>query len=83
MDGPALEPDGSEMRQRPTVVLVHGGPGSYDHSYDKPDFARLTAHAQVVYLDLGGHGRSEWGDAAAWSVEACADDVRAFCDASG
>ena len=83
VDGPALVPDGSEMRQRPTVVLVHGGPGVYDHSYFKPDFARLAEHAQVVYLDLRGHGRSEWGDAAAWSFEACADDVRAFCDTLG
>ena len=83
VDGPALVPDGSEMRQRPTVVLVHGGPGVYDHSYFKPDFARLAEHAQVVYLDLRGHGRSDWGDAAAWSFEACADDVRAFCDTVG
>jgi pimeloyl-ACP methyl ester carboxylesterase len=83
MDGPALVPDGSEMRQRPTVVLVHGGPGVYDHSYFKPDFARLAEHAQVVYLDVRGHGRSEWGDPAAWSFEVCADDVRVFCDTLG
>ncbi len=83
VDGPALVPDGSEMRQRPTVVLVHGGPGSYDHSYFKPDFARLAEHAQVVYLDLRGHGRSVWGGAAAWSFETCADDVRVFCDTIG
>ena len=83
VDGPALVPDGSEMRQLPTVVLVHGGPGVYDHSYFKPDFARLAEHAQVVYLDLRGHGRADWGDAAAWSFETCADDVRAFCDAVG
>ena len=83
VDGPAVVPDGSEMRQRPTVVLVHGGPGSFDHSYFKPDFARLAKHAQVVYLDLRGHGRSDWGEAAAWSFEACADDVRVFCDTIG
>jgi pimeloyl-ACP methyl ester carboxylesterase len=83
VDGPAVVPDGSEMRQRPTVVLVHGGPGSFDHSYFKPDFARLAEHAQVVYLDLRGHGRSDWGEAAAWSFEACADDVRVFCDTIG
>jgi pimeloyl-ACP methyl ester carboxylesterase len=83
VDGPALVPNGSGMRQRPTVVLVHGGPGVYDHSYFKPDFARLTGHAQVVYLDLRGHGRSTWGDAAAWSFETCADDVRVFCDTAG
>ena len=83
VDGPALVPDGSEMRQRPTVVLVHGGPGVYDHSYFKPDFNRLAEHAQVVYVDLRGHGRSTWGNAAAWTFEACADDVRVFCDTVG
>lgn len=83
VDGPALVPDGPGMRERPTVVLLHGGPGSYDHSYLKPDFARLALEAQVVYLDLRGHGRSEWGDPAAWSFETCADDLRAFCDTVG
>jgi pimeloyl-ACP methyl ester carboxylesterase len=83
VDGPALVPDGSRMHRRPTVVLVHGGPGTYDHSYLKPDFGRLAEHAQVVYLDLRGHGRSDWGEAAAWTLEACADDIRAFCDTVG
>jgi proline iminopeptidase len=82
-DGPVLVPHGSEMLQRPTVVLVHGGPGVYDHSYFKPDFGLLTEHAQVVYLDLRGHGRSTWGNAADWSYETCADDIRAFCDTVG
>ena len=63
------------MEPRPTLVLVHGGPGSYDHSYFKPWFARLAERMQVVYLDLRGHGRSAWGDAATWSFEACADDL--------
>jgi proline iminopeptidase len=83
VDGPVLVPDGATMRERPTVVLLHGGPGSYDHSYFKPDFARLSQLAQVVYLDLRGHGRSDWGDPHAWSFELCADDVRSFCDSLG
>lgn len=83
VDGPALVPDGDRMRERPTLVLVHGGPGSYDHSYFKPHFARLTDEAQVVYLDLRDHGRSARHDPARWSFELCADDVRAFCDAIG
>ena len=49
-------------------------------SYFKPGFAQLAGHAQVVYLDLRGHGRSAWGNAAGWSLEACADGIRAFCD---
>src|SRR5262245_54721914 len=83
VEGSGLVVDGEELRQRPTVVLVHGGPGRYDHSYFKPYFAPLAAHAQVVYLDLRDHGRSAWHDASLWSFEACADDVRAFCDTVG
>lgn len=83
IDGLVLVPDGPEMRERPTIVLLHGGPGSFDHSYFKPDFERLSAEAQVVYLDLRGHGRSTHGDPADWGFEVCADDLRAFCDALG
>jgi pimeloyl-ACP methyl ester carboxylesterase len=83
IDGAALVPADSDMRERPSVVLLHGGPGSYDHSYFKPDFARLAEAAQIVYLDLRGHGRSTWGNPADWSFEVCADDVRAFCDTLG
>jgi proline iminopeptidase len=83
VDGPALVPDGQRMRERPTIVLVHGGPGSYDHSYFKPHFGRLAGEAQVVYLDLRGHGRFEWHDPADWSFELCADDLRAFCNSLG
>jgi len=83
VEGAGLVPDGREMRQRPTVVLVHGGPGSFDHSYLKPDFTRLAEVAQVVYFDLPGHGRSDWGDPEAWSFELCGDAVRGLCDALG
>jgi len=83
VDGPVLVPEGPTMRERPTVVLLHGGPGTFDHSYFKPEFGRLSDVAQVVYLDLPGHGRSEWGDPLAWSFELAADAVRDFCDALG
>jgi proline iminopeptidase len=83
VDGPSLVPHGDEMHERPTVVLLHGGPGGYDHSYFKPDFERLTDIAQLVYLDVTGHGRSGLADASSWTFELAADDVRGFCDALG
>lgn len=83
VEGPALVADGNDFRRRPTVVLVHGGPGSFDHSYFKPDFGRLAEVSQVVYLDLRGHGRSDWGRTQGWSLELCADDIRHFCDLVG
>ncbi len=71
------------MRGRPVVVKVHGGPASWDHSYFKPWFGRLGEIAQVVHLDLRGHGRSARGRAEEWTFELCPDDVRAFCDVLG
>lgn len=81
VDGAGLVPHQRTMRTRPTVVLLHGGPGGFDHSYFKPDFSRLTEIAQVVYLDLPGHGRSDWGAPDDWSFEWAADLVHAFCEA--
>lgn len=50
-----------QMIARPTLVLLHGGPGA-DHSLFKPEFSAMTDAAQVVYLDLRGSGRSNHGD---------------------
>lgn len=83
VDGPAVVPDGHRMRERTTVIVVHGGPGSFDHSYLKPHFAQVTGVAQVVYVDLRGHGRSARHTATDWSFEACADDLPAFCTTLG
>jgi pimeloyl-ACP methyl ester carboxylesterase len=80
VEGAKLRPDGATMREVPTVVLLHGGPG-FDHSTFKPDFSRLAEVAQVIYLDHRGNGRSDRGDPAKWNLPQWGDDVRAFCDA--
>jgi proline iminopeptidase len=67
----------------PALILVHGGPASYDHSYFRPWFSRMADRMQIVYLDLRDHGRSARGDPAQWTFEECADDVRALADALG
>ncbi len=82
VDGAKLVPDGPRMRERPTVLLLHGGPGG-DHSTFKPRFDGLRDIAQLVYLDHRGNGRSEYGDPATWNLAQWGDDVRAFCDALG
>jgi proline iminopeptidase len=82
VEGSGLVVDGAVMRERPTLLLLHGGPG-FDHSLFKPDYGVLAEVAQVVYLDHRGHGRSDQGDPADWRLEVWADDVRAFCDALG
>lgn len=82
VDGEALTPDGPRMRQKPTLVLVHGGPGA-DHSVAKPFFSQLRDLAQVVYYDHRGNGRSDLCDASTWSLEQWADDLKGLCYALG
>ncbi len=80
VEGAKLRPDGAKMREVPTVILLHGGPG-FDHSNFKPAFSRLSEIAQVVYLDHRGQGRSDRGDPSKYNLPQWGDDVRAFCDA--
>ena len=82
VEGAQLVPDGSQMRERPTLLLLHGGPG-FDHSSYKPEFSTLADVAQVVYLDHRGQGRSDKSDPARWNLAQWADDVRDFCDVLG
>jgi pimeloyl-ACP methyl ester carboxylesterase len=59
VDGAKLVPAGPWMRERPTVVMLHPGPG-FDHTVYKEFVGPALAEvAQVVYLDLRGHGRSD------------------------
>lgn len=80
VEGSKLRPVGQSMREVPTVLLLHGGPG-FDHSGFKPAFSQLAKDAQVVYLDLRGNGRSDSGPPSKWTLEQWADDVYGFCQA--
>jgi pimeloyl-ACP methyl ester carboxylesterase len=82
VEGAALVPDGPRLREKPTLLLLHGGPG-YDHSGFKPAFSRLADLVQIVYVDHRGHGRSDRRPAAEWTLDTFADDVVRLCDALG
>ena len=79
--GVGLIPDGATMVERPTVVLLHGGPG-FDHSMYKGDDAMILDDiAQVVFYDHRGNGRSDRGTPQQWTLDTWADDVVRLCDA--
>jgi proline iminopeptidase len=82
VEGASLVPHGRTMREKPTLVLLHGGPG-FDHSIYKPRFSALADIAQVVFLDHRGNGRSDPGPREAWTLAQWGDDVRAFCEVLG
>jgi pimeloyl-ACP methyl ester carboxylesterase len=80
VEGTKLVAEGPWMRERPTVLLLHPGPG-FDHGLFKVQIGPwLAAGTQVVYLDMRGAGRSDPGRLEDLRVERWADDVREFCD---
>jgi len=82
IEGSKFVPDGPLMREKPTLLMLHGGPGS-DHSIYRPAYSALADMAQIIYLDHRGNGRSEDGPREKWNLAQWGDDIRAFCDALG
>ena len=82
VEGAKYVPDGPVMREKPVLLMLHGGPGA-DHSIYRPAYSALADIAQIVYLDHRGNGRSEDGPREGWNLAQWGDDVRAFCDALG
>ena len=80
--GAKLAADGPRMRQKPTLIVMHGGPG-FDHTGLRGDFDGFADIAQVIYIDHRGNGRSVPSDPASWTLEQWGDDVRTLCDRLG
>jgi len=82
VESPQFAADGPVLREKPTLLLLHGGPG-FDHSAFRPFFPRVADIAQVVYYDHRGHGRSDRRPPEEWTLDTFADDVVRLCDALG
>jgi pimeloyl-ACP methyl ester carboxylesterase len=82
VEGTQYVPDGPMLREKPTLLLLHGGPG-FDHSAFRPFFGRVADIAQVIYYDHRGHGRSDRRPPQEWTLDTFADDVVRLCDALG
>ena len=79
--GPQLQPTADGMAERPSLIVMHGGPG-FDHASMRPWFDRFADTHQVIYLDHRGNGRST-GERETWRLDQWGDDVHGFCQALG
>ena len=79
--GESLNATTPKMEKRPTLILLHGGPG-YDHSTLRPYFDRYSDTHQLIYLDHRGCGRST-GAQETWYLDQWADDLAVFCESLG
>ena len=78
--GTKLRANGPAMDVRPTMLLLHGGPG-FDHSGLLHVLSPLQDVAQLVFLDHRGQGRSDESGPADWRLDRWVDDVVEFCAA--
>ena len=68
----------SGFRQKPTLVILHGGPG-FDHTYLRPWLDPVSEVAQLVYIDERGCGRSARHTNEYYQLGIMADDIVLFC----
>ena len=81
VDGAKLVPSDTGLVERPTLLLLHPGPG-FDHTVYKVQLGELLAEfSQVVFLDQRGHGRSDRTPLEGLTLESWAEDVHSFCAA--
>ena len=79
--GAKLAIDGEAMVERPSLLVMHGGPG-FDHAPMRLFFDRFADTHQVIYIDHRGNGRSG-GAPDTWTLARWGDDVHDFCVALG
>jgi proline iminopeptidase len=82
IDGSGLAQEGNATIEKPSLVLLHGGPG-YDHFGFKPAFSQLTDLVQIVYFDHRGHGRSDARPMNEMTLDTFADVVVQLCATLG
>jgi pimeloyl-ACP methyl ester carboxylesterase len=83
VDGASLVPDGDTMRERPILVMLHGGPGIDHTPFKQSHFSPLKDVAEVVYYDHRGNGRSDRGSPDRWTLDQWADDLFELCSVLG
>ena len=69
--------------EKPTLLVLHGGPGIVDHQIEVPAWRNFSPPMQVIFLDQRGNGKTEDGDPAKWNLKQCGEDVYQFCLALG
>jgi pimeloyl-ACP methyl ester carboxylesterase len=81
--GSKLEIGKSTVREKPTLLVLHGGHGFVDHTLYVQFWSQFSDIAQVIFLDQRGCGRSDLRTAEEWNLRYWGEDVYQFCQALG
>ena len=78
VDGCEWVPSGNCLVQRPTLFLLHGGPGGDHASFKSQVTSKLRDVAQLVYVDHRGSGRSTPVNPESYTLDNNIDDLEAL-----
>jgi pimeloyl-ACP methyl ester carboxylesterase len=81
--GSELDLSDPMIAKKPTIIVLHGGTGQLDHTYEISFWQQAAAFAQVIFIDHRGLGRSSLSADMPWSLEQWAQDVYYFCQTLG
>ena len=82
VDGIKLSEDGDGLVERPTLIVLHGGPG-FDHAFFGNDHSSLRDVAQIVYVEFRGNGLSDRSAPDRLTLDQWTDDIAEFIDTLG
>lgn len=72
--GMQIAPEGKDLKEKPVLFLLHGGPGG-NHIHFKYDSAKLQEFAQLVFIDQRGCGFSKKDKKSNYTLENNIDDI--------
>lgn len=77
--GNELELTDEGVREKPTLIVMHGGPG-IDHTFEVEFFKECASFLQVILIDHRGNGRSIDPNPDHWNLAQWTKDLHAFCE---
>jgi len=79
--GSKLDIQKSTVKEKPTMIVLHGGHGIADHTLYVEFWSQFSNLAQVIFLDQRGCGRSDVADKSEWNLACWGQDIVDFCEA--
>lgn len=81
--GSQLKITSTSVEEKPTLIVLHGGHGMFDHTIYVEFWSQFSDLAQIIFLDQRGCGRSDHRSAQEWNLKYWAEDVYCLCQTLG
>lgn len=74
--GSSLKIENMGIKNKPTMIVLHGGHGFADHTLYVEFWSQFQDIAQIIFVDQLGCGRSDPGHRESWNLQRWGSDVQ-------